>query len=291
MTVSALQHKPDDYQRMGIAFSIVGHLIIGYFIFVGVLPNMGELSEPVVYSVSIEGGKTLGGASQVPKDNKPSEVAPMKNVAAEQSQELKVKPEQIEDAQVPVEDAEVSVAEPKPTAKPTPKPTAKATPKPSAKPTAAPSKKTDTKSDPKQTKKSDGEDVDKRLQAALQRYLGESSEGGGKGFGAARVGGQGMGGGVVRPPEFFVYEKLLRSRIKDAWRWYDTNASLITQVSFEIEPDGMVKNVRLVKGSGDGNFDESVMRAVMKASPLPRPPESVYELYFKSVRITFDPRD
>ena len=132
---------------------------------------------------------------------------------------------------------------------PSPKPTAKATPKPSAKPTAAPSKKTDTKSDPKQTKKSDGEDVDKRLQAALQRYLGESSEGGGKGFGAARVGGQGMGGGVVRPPEFFVYEKLLRSRIKDAWRWYDTNASLITQVSFEIEPDGMVKNVRLVKGS------------------------------------------
>ena len=172
MTVSALQHKPDDYQRMGIAFSIVGHLIIGYFIFVGVLPNMGELSEPVVYSVSIEGGKTLGGASQVQKDNKPSEVAPMKNVAAEQSQELKVKPEQIEDAQEPVDDAEVSVAEPKPTAKPTPKPTAKATPKPSAKPTAAPSKKTDTKSDPKQTKKSDGEDVDKRLQAALQRYLG-----------------------------------------------------------------------------------------------------------------------
>jgi colicin import membrane protein len=100
-----------------------------------------------------------------------------------------------------------------------------------------------------------------------------------------------MGGGVVRPKEFFIYEKIVRSRIKEAWRWFNTNTALITQVAFEIEPDGLVKNVRVVKSSGDGSFDDSVVRAVTKASPLPPPPPSVYEQYFKSVRITFDPRE
>jgi colicin import membrane protein len=209
----------------------------------------------------------------------------MKNVAAEAKKEPEVAPEKNPKKEAPVEDAEVSVADKKPTPAPTP---SKVAP---AKSTPSPAKKVDTKNDAKNTKKSDGEDTDKRLQAALQRYLGESSDGGGKGFGAAKIGGNAMGGGVVRPPEFFVYEKIVRQRIKEAWRWYDTNSTLITVIAFEIEPDGVIKNVRLVKTSGDSNYDESVMRAAMKASPLPAPPRTVYEQYFKSVRITFDPRE
>jgi colicin import membrane protein len=94
----------------------------------------------------------------------------------------------------------------------------------------------------------------------------------------------------VRPPEFFVYEKIVRSRIKEAWRWYDTNTTLITQVAFEIDPDGRTTGVRITQSSGNSSFDDSVVRAVIKASPLPPPPESVYQ-FFKSVRVTFDPRD
>ena len=281
-----LRKQPgDEYWRAGFSLSVAAHLVLAYIIFVKVFPDFGDMPEPVVYSISIEGGKNLGGMTQVAKDNKPSQMAPMKNVAAEAKKEPDVAPEKNLKKEAPVEDAEVSVAEKKPTPAPTPPKVA------TAKATPSPAKKVDAKNDAKNTKKSDGEDTDKRLQAALQRYLGESSDGGGKGFGAAKIGGNAMGGGVVRPPEFFVYEKIVRQRIKEAWRWYDTNSTLITVIAFEIEPDGVIKNVRLVKTSGDSNYDESVMRAAMKASPLPAPPRSVYEQYFKSVRITFDPRE
>ncbi len=286
MHVGLLRRQPgDEYWRAGFSLSVAAHLILAYIIFVKVFPDFGDMPEPVVYSISIEGGKNLGGMAQVAKDNKPSQMAPMKNVAAEAKKETEPVPEKNPKKEVPVEDAEVSVADKKPSPVPTPPKVAP------AKATPSPAKKVDAKNDAKNTKKSDGEDTDKRLQAALQRYLGESSDGGGKGFGAAKLGGNAMGGGVVRPPEFFVYEKIVRQRIKEAWRWYDTNSTLITVIAFEIEPDGVIKNVRLVKTSGDSAYDESVMRAAMKASPLPAPPRSVYEQYFKSVRITFDPRE
>lgn len=288
MIVSSAERKPGDYITAGISASIIGHVVLAFFVFVKVFPNLGDLPEPVVYSISIESGKNIGAMSQVPKDDKPTEVAPLKNVAAPEEKSVEEKPEQPTDDKAiePEDDSEVSTVETKPT--PRPKPTAQPTAKPTAKP--EPTKKPTTKKD-QQTKKSDGETVDKRLQAGLQRYLGESSDAGGKGFGAASVGGKGMGGGVQRPPEFFIYEKIVRSRIKEMWRWHDTRTQLITQVAFEIEPDGRVKNVRVVKSSGDGGFDDSVVRAVSKASPLPPPPVSVYEQYFKSVRITFDPRE
>ena len=289
--MKALRYKPvgnsrDDEFRLGLSVSVVAHVALAFVLFFRVLPDFGDMPEPVVYSISIEGGKNLGGMSQVPKDNKPSPIAPMKNVAAETKQEAQPVKEvpKVEPKKEVVEDAEVSVAESKPTPKPTP-------PKATPKATPAPTKKMDAATPSKTTKKSDGDEVDKSYQAAMQRYLGESSYAGGKGFGAARVGGSGMGGGVVRPPEFFTYEKIVRSRIKEAWRWYDSNSSLITVIAFEIESDGVIKNVRLVKSSGDTSYDDSVVRAAVKASPLPPPPPSVYEQYFKSVRITFDPRE
>jgi colicin import membrane protein len=289
--VSASQKRSEDYWRTGISASLVGHVLLAILFFVKVFPDFGKVPEPVVYSISIEGGKNLGGMAQVPKDNKPSPIAPVKNVAAEAKPEVVTKPQpEKKTIEQQVDDAEVSVAEKKPTPAPTAKPTPQKTPPPKVSPTPV-TKKSDQKAREKEVKKSDGDDTDKRLQAALQRYLGESSDGGGKGFGAGRVGGSGMGGGVVRPPEFFIYEKVVRSRIKEAWRWYDTASTLITVIAFDIEPDGVIKNIKLVKTSGDSSYDESVLRAAAKASPLPSPPKSVYEQYFKSVRITFDPRE
>ncbi len=287
--MSASQRQRENYWRTGLYASLIGHVSIALFVFIGVFPNLGDVPEPVVYSISIEGGKTIGGMSQVPKDDKPQQLTPVKNVSAPTQQEPEVQQDNKQPHEAePVEDAEVSVND----AKPTPKPTAPPTPTKVATPKATPApKKKDTKTDPKSSKTSDGDEVDKRLQAALQRYLGESTDAGGKGFGAGRVGGSGMGGGVVRPPEFFVYEKIVRSRIKEAWRWYDTNSTLITVIAFDIEPDGVIKNIRLVKTSGDSSYDDSVLRAAAKASPLPAPPKIVYEQYFKSVRITFDPRE
>lgn len=286
--VAALNQNSNQVYRTGFVLSLLGHGVLAAILFFKILPDFGDLPEPVVYSISIEGGKSLGGVAQVPKDNKPSPIAPVKNVAASTQQEaqpLKEQPKVEPKKEEKVEDAEVSIAE----KTPTPKPVATKAPTPKATPTTL--KKVDVKNPAKVTKKSDGEELDKSYQAAMQRYLGESTDAGGKGFGAARVGGSAMGGGVVRPPEFFIYEKIVRSKIKEAWRWYDSNSSLITVIAFEIEPDGVIKGVRLVKSSGDSSYDDSVLRAAIKASPLPPPPESVYEQYFKSVRITFDPRE
>lgn len=288
MTVSAFENEPDDHFNRALTASAVGHLVIGFIVFFGAFPNWGDLPEPVVYSISIEGGETIGGKAQVAKDDKKSPLAPVKNVTAQSEPEKqeKSKPEKEPEEVIPPEDAEVSVSEKKPT--PVPKKTpVKATPTPKKS-----EKKPETKeSKEKQKQKSDGDELDKRLQAAMQRYTGESTDAGGKGFGAAKVGGKGMGGGEVRPPEFFAYERLLRAKVKEAWRWPGTNRAIITVVTFEIRSDGEVRNLSIYKSSGDDSFDESVYRAIQKASPLPPPPQSVYEKYFKSVRITFDARD
>ena len=278
---------PEGCWRIGLYSSLAGHVGLALFAIFGLFPGFGNLLEPVIYSVSIEPGKVLGGKSQVAKDDKPSPISPMKNVSADSQREEAKSEEKKTEVEKTPEDAEVSIAEKKATPEPKKTPPAKPTPsKQQSKPTPAPTPK-----DSKTNKKSDGDEVDKRLQAALQRYLGESTDAGGKGFGAARVGGAGMGGGEVRPPEFFKYRDLLLSRIKEAWRWYDTSAAHITQIAFELQPDGTAKNVRIVRGSGDSSYDVSVVRAVMKASPFPPPPPSVYEKYFKSVTTTFDPRE
>jgi colicin import membrane protein len=295
LSVGALRQKPEDYFRVGMFVSLAAHVLLAILMIFKILPDMGEFQEPIIYSISIEGGKNLGGVTQIPKDDKKSPVAPVKNVTAETKNEPEVK-EQPKEEQKPQEepedDAEVSVAEKKPTPKPTAqqaKPTPQ--PKPTTKATAVPTKKPNAKKDTK-NQKSDGEEVDKRLQAGLQRYLGESTRANGQGFGAAKVGGAGMGGGQVVPLEVMAYNKLILARIKEAWRWYDPNSPLITQLTFKIEQDGVVNTVRIVKGSGNDSFDESVQRAIIKASPLPPPPARFYaEYYAPGARITFDPRD
>jgi TonB family protein len=301
-SVVGVVHRKPDHFLLGLAVSLAAHGVLAIMLVVKIAGDFGELPEPIVYSISIEGGKSLGGVSQIPKPDQKQPVAPPKNVRNEepevQQERREEPPEKAADRrdEPEVDDAEVSVAESRPTpvpARPTPapQPSARPTPRSTARPTAVPTavpKKDERRKTPE---KSTGEDVDKRLQAALQRYLGESSESKGQGFGAARVGGAGMGGGVVRPPEFFAYQKIIKARIKEGWRWYDVQAALITQVSFDIEPNGEIRNVRVVKSSGDSSFDESVQRAVVKASPLPAPPASVYEQFFKSVRIAFDPRE
>jgi len=282
LAFTVTQTPPEECWRIGLYYSIGGHLLLVLIAIFGLLPGFGGLPDPVIYSVSIEPGKNLGGKSQLAKDDKPSPISPVKNVKADSApKEEKETPQK--ESQKPVDDAEVSVADKKPTPKVTPKPTPKATPK------ATPA--TSSKLDSKSKEKSDGDEVDKRLQAALQRYLGDSTDAGGKGFGAGRVGGNSMGGGEVRPPEFFKYRDILLARIKESWRWYDSSAPRITQITFDMQADGTAKNVRVLKGSGDASFDESVVRAVIKASPFPAPPATVYEKYFKSVTTTFDPRE
>lgn len=261
----------NEYFQLSLAISVVGHLLLFLVAFISIRSNLGALEPMQVYSVTIEGGKSLGGMSQVAKTEK-TMVAPPKKV---QEPEKKEDPKAEEKKEEPKKKEEKPVEEEKNTVK-------------------IPDKKTEEKKTPKKDeKKAKTEtkaEIDKRLQTAMQRYLGESSNAGGTGFGAAAVGGKGMGGGIQRPPEFFVYMKTLEEFIKSGWRWNDTTAELIAQVSFQISPDGRISAVQVMRGSGNSLFDDSVLRAVNKASPVPPPPASVYQ-YFKDVRMIFDPRE
>lgn len=291
----------DRVYLFGFASSVLGHLALAIVVMFQGLGLGSDFGKPIVYSVTIERGDKVGGIAQAPKKDK-SQIAPPKAV----QEPIKSKPapkKEVEEKKIesktepePVEEPEVSIAEPTPAPTPaatpaptpesTPKPTPQSTPKPKATPKPAP------KSTPKPApKKLSAAEIDKRLQQAVQRYSGESTDAGGKGFGSVGGGERGgFGGGQVRPPEYFEYQGILMQFIKTGWRWHDRNSSLSARVCFEISPEGVLSEIRLCGASGNNTYDSSVLRAVQKANPVPPPPEGVYQ-YFREVRMSFSPVD
>ncbi len=98
--------------------------------------------------------------------------------------------------------------------------------------------------------------------------------------------------GAVRvPPEILAYFHALDERIRENWTVPELalagSRNLIVQLRITIEGDGTVTNVRMEKTSGNSYFDDSVLRAITKASPLPVPPEQLrgtedhYEIGFR----------
>ncbi len=280
-SATPLETAPDI--SLGFLCSLLAHGLFLYFLIFFAHPRGTDFGAPIVYSITLEGGERLGGVSQVPKDDKKTALAPPKNVS-EKKEEIEKPSEEKKDEkpEVPDEKAEVSVSEKKEEVKKEPE-------KPKEKPTEKP--KPTPKAEPKKTPKpkvATAADIDKEYQKAMQRYLGESTDAGGKGFGAGKLGGKSMGGGTVRPPEFFQYRDRLKAYIKRGWAWYDTSATLSTWVVFDIAEDGTLSNIEISQSSGNREFDDSVYRAVVKASPVPRPPENVYQ-WFEKVRIEFTP--
>lgn len=270
---NVLKTVNDDFRAAGV-WSIVIHGLMFLIAF-----KLGDISgskipPPVVYSVTIEGGKKLGGISQAQKNNK-TQIAPPKKVTEAPPPKKVV---------VPVKETKAVV---KKTAEPAKSNVTVADPKAAKKPEVKPNK---TVAKPPAKKEPSLADIDKELQKAVQRYQGESTDAGGSGFGAARLGGNGFGGGVTRPPEFFRYMNTLKSYIKSGWRWPDRNANLQVRIQIDIREDGEIVGLRKLISSGNVEFDDSGMRAVQLSNPVPPPPPSVYQ-YFKTVDITFDPRD
>ena len=133
---------------------------------------------------------------------------------------------------------------------------------------------------------------DRRLAEIAQKvrgttYNGESANAGGEGMGAARLGGQGMGGGILASAEFVAYQNALQEHVKSGWRWLSGRERLICIVVVDILPDGKIKNVTVGKSSGNSTFDDSVVRAIRKSDPVPAAPADLYNS-FKSVSFKFD---
>src|SRR5215813_3958003 len=99
--------------------------------------------------------------------------------------------------------------------------------------------------------------------------------------------GQG-GGGTVRGLEFIMYTEQVKRRVKESWIVAEKKPGLTATVRFGVQPDGEVFAIELVKRSGDRAFDESAVRAVNKANPLPPPPQTYQqEFATQKVEVTF----
>jgi len=82
-------------------------------------------------------------------------------------------------------------------------------------------------------------------------------------------------------PEIKAYLNLLDEKVREAWvvprALVDNREDLMVQVRIIIETNGDVSSIILERPSGNRLFDDSVLRAIQKASPLPVPPEILRE--------------
>lgn len=251
--------SPEFSLRSGVIASVSLHVL--FLLIANINFGFGGFHPPVVYSIEIESGSKLGGVAQKSTDPK-TKVAPPTAVQKKTETKKEKEAEKVSTKQ----------------AKEQPKKTEEL------------KEKKQPQVKPKEPKEQKVDDLDKRLASAVQRYKGASTNAGGTNFGSTGTGGAGMGGGVVRPPEFFTYKDLIEDKIKSGWRWFDTRAALSAQVEFSISPQGKISAIVIASSSKLLEFDESALRAVAKADPLPPPPTTVYR-YFARVRMTFDPRD
>jgi colicin import membrane protein len=125
--------------------------------------------------------------------------------------------------------------------------------------------------------------------SAKGEVLSSGSGEGGEGAAALGVGGRG-GPGVVKGIDFIIYQNRMLSTIKENWAWVGQRSNLKVVVHFGIKENGEIVGLKIVQPSGDPSYDESVLRAVKKSSPLAAPPES-YRKDFADVELTVRPKD
>ena len=100
--------------------------------------------------------------------------------------------------------------------------------------------------------------------------------------------GDGGGAGTVRGLQFILYTEQVKRRMKQSWIVAEEKTGLTVIVRFGIQANGEVFAVELAQRSGDRIFDESAVRAVRKASPLPPPPTAYrYEFAKQKVEVVF----
>jgi TonB family protein len=117
------------------------------------------------------------------------------------------------------------------------------------------------------------------------------SAGSGEGLGAQSLGKGGVGGeGILKSVEFIAYQNRLVSTIKGNWAWAGRRSDLKVVVQFGIKENGDIIGLRVTQRSGDPTYDESVIRAIKRSSPVSSPPES-HRKEFADVEMTFKPSD
>jgi TonB family protein len=121
--------------------------------------------------------------------------------------------------------------------------------------------------------------------AAQQRIVELRTRVGSGGSGAGSGSGSGTTGIRLR-----TYQAELQAKIKDAWSIPLGSKGLQAAFFLSINRAGQVEQARLVRGSGNTLFDESLQRAIKQAQPLPPLPENFTDatlevtLFFRDTR-------
>ena len=324
----------------GVFLSFILHFILFIVAFIALERTNNKAAQASqVFTVTLEGGKKLGGISQVPKKGKEKlkvgaqkskvETKAKKKKVAEKTKEAKKKlakkelefkkkqEKKLAQKKAAKKKAEKKKAAEKKALEKKKKLEAKkkAEKKKELAKKAAEKKALEKKKKLEEKKKADTKktELKKKLEEAKKRkaqreqarkkrdqrlaeiakkvrsnvYNGESANAGGEGFGAAKLGGEGFGGGTLASAEKVAYANALQQHVKSGWRWLAARQKLRCLVLVDILPDGRIRTAKISQSSGNSNFDESVLRAVKKANPVPAAPVSIYN-DFRQVRFWFD---
>jgi colicin import membrane protein len=276
-----------------LVVSFLLHVVLIACVFV--VPMLPSTAGPVhpVYVVDLIGGEKIGGTNlraeltPPPKQTSKAQEVEKAPVVPETKKEITKEPlEKVKPVEKKAPPEEKLVLKEKTKAEPVKKEPVKET-------------KEDTK-----TESASADSVRERLlQSAVERAKarGETgqktakgevlSSGSGEGEGAVGIGAGGRGGpGIVKGMDFIIYQNRMLSTIKENWAWVGQRSNLRVVVHFGIKENGEIVGLKIVQPSGDPSYDESVLRAVKKSSPLAAPPES-YRKDFADVELTFRPRD
>lgn len=87
----------------------------------------------------------------------------------------------------------------------------------------------------------------------------------------------------------------IQQAIVDNWsRPESARNHMVVVIEFTLTDNFTIKSSRVIKGSGDDDYDKSAMRAALKASPfseLSGLPNEEFKKHFSTFRLHFDPID
>jgi TonB family protein len=130
--------------------------------------------------------------------------------------------------------------------------------------------------------------AEQRLAALRERF----STGAGGAAGAGAGGGPG-GGSDMQRIRLQLYQERIRLQIIDAWILpmpHEEARKLQATALLTVSREGEVAHLKLLQPSGNALFDESLLRAIKHAAPLPPLPED-YQGAFLEVEMRFRPHE
>jgi TonB family protein len=93
--------------------------------------------------------------------------------------------------------------------------------------------------------------------------------------------------GIEQDTEFLLYYKDVQDKIKESWNFAGGNPNLTATVVFGINPDGSLNELKVISGSSDPAFDDSVLRAIKRAAPFLPPPDKYRSQFAGGIRAEF----